>query len=201
MKERYGLPQGHPEPWDEAAMDRHANGEFGIGFLVGLLVGDGCFGGDRVQASVTVGMHPDHAEVFKWLGRVFPGGRLYGPYTRGQRRLYRWLVRGRVLQNQLIPLLDQYLKPEHSEYAYERYWAMKGRYRLSARPVESGPSDGGQEPRPRSLVKECSPIYEWRGGVLPVYELEPKGLQFGVRIELDGKAAPILEAGEDDLGA
>ena len=48
--------------------------QFDIGFLVGLLVGEGHFGGDGRQAHVTLRMHVRHEAIFRWLERTFPGG-------------------------------------------------------------------------------------------------------------------------------
>ena len=59
--------------------------EFDAGFLVGLLVGEGHFGGDGRQPQVTLRMHTDHVAVFEWLMVHVPGGRLYGPYHHGGR--------------------------------------------------------------------------------------------------------------------
>ncbi|HVR09365.1 MAG TPA: hypothetical protein VMW75_15055, partial [Thermoanaerobaculia bacterium] len=50
-----------------------------VGILVGLLVGEGHFGGDGRQPQLTLRMHTDHEVLFRWLQRTFPGGKLYGP--------------------------------------------------------------------------------------------------------------------------
>ena len=55
--------------------------EFEHGFLFGLLVGEGHFGGDGRQPQVTLRMHIRHEGLFRWLEATFPGGRLYGPYN------------------------------------------------------------------------------------------------------------------------
>ncbi len=103
---------------------------FDVGFFVGLLVGEGHFGGDGRQPQITLRMHTDHANLFTWLQRVFPGGRLFGPYEHGGRRYYQWMARGPFLRNTLIPILDAHLRPEHSQRAHDRYQAMKERYGL-----------------------------------------------------------------------
>ncbi|MGH2733520.1 MAG: hypothetical protein ACRDJF_02545 [Actinomycetota bacterium] len=103
---------------------------FDIGFLVGLLVGEGHFGGDGRQPQVTLRMHTDHADLFAWLTQVFPGGRLFGPYDHGGRRYYQWMARGSFLRDTLVPILDAHLRPQHSQRVYGRYRGMKERYGL-----------------------------------------------------------------------
>lgn len=104
--------------------------DFDIGFLVGILVGEGHFGGDGRQAQVTLRMHTDHAALFAWLEAKLPAAKLYGPYHHGGRSYYQWMARGEVLRRQLVPLLDAHLTPELDGRAWERFQAMKTRYRL-----------------------------------------------------------------------
>jgi hypothetical protein len=85
-------------------------------------------------------MHTDHEALFSWVLQRFPGGRLYGPYEHGGRRYYQWMARGPFLRQRMIPLLDVFLRPEHSGRVYARYEAMKARYRLSG----ADPDPGGQ---------------------------------------------------------
>ena len=103
---------------------------FDIGMLVGILIGEGHFGGDGKQPHVTLRMHTDHEKLFRWLEKTFPGGRLYGPYHHGGRSYFQWMARGRFLREELLPLLDKHLLPELDGKAYARYQAMKVRYRL-----------------------------------------------------------------------
>ena len=103
--------------------------EFDEGFLVGVLVGEGHFGGDGRQPQVTLRMHTDHQALFEWIVAQF-GGRLYGPYHHGGRHYYQWMARGAFLREELLPLLDRRLHPELDRKAYERFVEMKRRYRL-----------------------------------------------------------------------
>jgi hypothetical protein len=103
---------------------------FDIGMLVGILVGEGHFGGDGKQPHVTLRMHTDHEKLFRWLERTFPGGRLYGPYHHGGRSYFQWMARGQFLREDLVPILDKHLLPELDGKAHARYQAMKERYRL-----------------------------------------------------------------------
>ncbi len=103
-------------------------GPFEIGLLVGILVGEGSFGGDGRQPQITLRMHIRHRALFTWLTHTFPGGRLYGPYHHGGRSYYQWMARGAYLRDSLVPILDRYLTPEIDEYACQRYETMKERY-------------------------------------------------------------------------
>ena len=100
---------------------------FEAGFLVGVLVGEGHFGGDGRQPQITLRMHTRHVDLFTWLvDRV--GGRLYGPYDHSGRRYYQWMARGPFLRDVLVPVLDRCLRPDRDATAWERYQAMKRDY-------------------------------------------------------------------------
>lgn len=117
---------------------------FDEGFLIGLLVGEGHFGGDGRQPQVTLRMHTDHAAVFEWLMRHFPESRLYGPYHHAGRSYLQWMARGAFLRDRLLPLLHSRLRPEHSARVWARYLEMCRRYGLgSGQPMEEGRTDDG----------------------------------------------------------
>ncbi|HUP25541.1 MAG TPA: hypothetical protein VNB06_21695 [Thermoanaerobaculia bacterium] len=103
---------------------------FEVGFFVGLLVGEGHFGGDGRQPHITLRMHVDHERLFRWLTVHFPGGKLYGPYDHSGRRYYQWMARGAYLKQVLLPLLDRHLTADLDGKAHDRYQAMKRTYRL-----------------------------------------------------------------------
>jgi hypothetical protein len=102
--------------------------QFELGFLAGLLVGEGHFGGDGRQPQVALRMHIRHEAIFRWLERTFPGGRLYGPYNHDGRHYFQWMARGRFLRDELVPLLDRLLSPNLDRHSFERYQLMKSRY-------------------------------------------------------------------------
>lgn len=104
--------------------------EADVNFLVGILVGEGSFGGDGRQPQVTLRMHTRHAQLFTWIDTTFPGGKLYGPYHHSNRSYYQWMARGAFLRDELVPLLDRWLDPRRDTYASERYLAMKATYGL-----------------------------------------------------------------------
>jgi hypothetical protein len=104
-------------------------GTYEEGFLVGILVGEGHFGGDGRQAQVTLRMHTRHEGLFRWLERQVPGSRLYGPYDHGGRHYYQWMARGASLRTHVLPALLRHL-PELDDYVRERVQTMIDRYGL-----------------------------------------------------------------------
>ena len=103
--------------------------DFDEGFLLGVLVGEGHFGGDGRQPQVTLRMHTRHEELFHWLAARIPGSKLYGPYHHGGRDYYQWMVRGKALREELLPLLTRRLD-EVDAYVRERIKTMIDRYEL-----------------------------------------------------------------------
>ena len=102
--------------------------EFDRGFVIGLLVGEGSFGGDGKQPQVTLRMHTRHEALFRWLVEHFPRTKLYGPYTHGGRSYYQWMARGRTLVDDLLPLLEAHVRPELDGHAASRFDEMLSRY-------------------------------------------------------------------------
>jgi hypothetical protein len=102
--------------------------EFERGLVVGLLVGQGSFGGDGKQPQVTLRMHTRHEALFHWLMQRFPETRLYGPYHHGGRSYFQWMARGAALVRDVLPLLEQELTAGLDGHAAERLEAMRQRY-------------------------------------------------------------------------
>ena len=102
--------------------------EFDKGFAVGLLVGEGSFGGDGKQPQVTLRMHTRHEAIFQWLMVRFPRSKLYGPYNHGGRSYYQWMARGRTLVEDVLPLLEERISPTLDGHAAERFTEMVDRY-------------------------------------------------------------------------
>jgi hypothetical protein len=96
--------------------------------LIGLLVGEGSFGGDGRQPQVVLRMHVRHEAIFRWLQARFPSCRLYGPYHHSGRSYYQWMARGRALVQDLLPLLDAELMAERDGHSAARFRAMCERY-------------------------------------------------------------------------
>jgi len=102
---------------------------FQLGVLVGLLVGEGHFGGDGRVPQVTLRMHVRHERIFRWLVDRW-GGKLYGPYHHAGRSYYQWMARGAYLRETLVPLLERSLSADLDAPSWERFEAMKERYGL-----------------------------------------------------------------------
>jgi hypothetical protein len=102
--------------------------DFDRGLFVGLLMGEGSFGGDGKQPQVTLRMHVRHEAIFRWLVDRFPEARLYGPYHHGGRSYYQWMARGRVLIRDVLPLLADARLSELDAHAGERFDTMCRRY-------------------------------------------------------------------------
>ena len=103
--------------------------EFSTGFILGILISNGNFGGDKRQPQITLRMHARHAQLFTWLLHFVPGSKLYGPYKHDGRNYFQWMARGQVLQD-LAAILKktsfEYLDP----YSYERFRKMIQDYRM-----------------------------------------------------------------------
>lgn len=102
-----------------------------IGFLIGILAGEGHFGGDGRQPQITLRMHTRHADLFFWLERTLPGGKLYGPYHHGGRSYYQWMARGRFLREELAPLVARNLDLLDG-HVTDRFIEMCAKYGIAA---------------------------------------------------------------------
>jgi hypothetical protein len=109
--------------------------DFERGLLLGILIGEGHFGGDGRQPQVTLRMHVRHEALFRWLEARFPRSKLYGPYHHGNRHYFQWMARGRGLAEDLLPILEADLTPDIDAHVYDRYRQMRERY-----PDALGPS-------------------------------------------------------------
>lgn len=117
------------------------------GILLGLLVGEGSFGGDGRQPQVTLRMHTRHEPLFRWLQARFPEAKLYGPYHHGGRNYYQFMWRGAALRRHLLPILDALPWAELDPYSHARYERMKERYVIPGA-ADSNTTDASPESRP-----------------------------------------------------
>ncbi|HEV7461400.1 MAG TPA: hypothetical protein VGN78_12750 [Solirubrobacteraceae bacterium] len=101
---------------------------FDRGVLLGVLIGEGSFGGDGKQPQVTLRMHVRHEALFRWLVERFPRSKLYGPYHHGNRHYFQWMVRGQALVEDLLPVLEEALDSTLDAYAAERLADMRANY-------------------------------------------------------------------------
>ena len=102
--------------------------DFDRGLFVGVLIGEGSFGGDGRQPHVTLRMHVRHEALFRWLIARFPRTRLYGPYGHGGRSYYQWMARGQALIEDVLPVLESAPLGEIDGYAAARLAEMRERY-------------------------------------------------------------------------
>jgi hypothetical protein len=98
------------------------------GLFVGILVGEGHFGGDGKTPQVTLRMHTRHETLFRWLEARFPRARLYGPYNHGGRHYYQWMARGAALAEDVLPLVDEVLTDELDSHVAGRVREMREKY-------------------------------------------------------------------------
>jgi hypothetical protein len=101
---------------------------FERGVVVGVLIGEGSFGGDGKQPQVTLRMHVRHEALFRWLIERFPRTRLYGPYGHGGRSYYQWMARGVALVEDVLPVLEEGVRADLDGYAAGRLAEMRERY-------------------------------------------------------------------------
>jgi hypothetical protein len=101
---------------------------FDEGFVVGLLLTQGSFGGDGRQPQVTLRLHVRHEGVVRRLAELFPRSRVYGPYHHGERSYVQWMARGPALVHDVLPLLERHLTPDLDAHAAERLAVMVERY-------------------------------------------------------------------------
>ena len=105
-------------------MDAHDEG-----IVVGLLAGEGHFGGDGRQAQVTLRMHVRHEKLFRWLAGAFPSkaGCTGRTTTAAATTSSGWRA-GRRSSATCFPLLERHITPELDSHAYERLTAMTVSY-------------------------------------------------------------------------
>jgi len=108
---------------------------FDIGYLMGLIVGEGSFTGDRAAPVLSVKLHEEDPEPLQWLARSL-GGKVYGPYRYDRRHFFVYRLRGRALRS-AIPLFLAYL-PESRKRRQFLGWLAK--YELRADTPEGAPA-------------------------------------------------------------
>ena len=104
---------------------------FDKGFFLGLLVGEGHFGGDSVQPHINIKMHVRHEPLLRWINSIILGSKLYGPYHHAGRSYFQLMIRGKPLRNIVIPLLESLEWRSIDPHTYARFSKMKERYGLS----------------------------------------------------------------------
>jgi hypothetical protein len=98
------------------------------GLVVGILIGEGHFGGDGRYPQITLRMHVRHEALFRWLQRRFPRARLYGPYHHDGRHYFQWMARGPALAEDVLPVVEAVLTDEIDSHVAERVREMREKY-------------------------------------------------------------------------
>ena len=132
------IPVEHPLPDIDA---------FEAGLVLGLLIGEGSFGGDGRQPQAVLRLNVRHEPLFRWLKARFPYARLYGPYNHDGRRYFQFMWRGVHLKYGLMPFLEALPWSTIDAHSWGRYRAMKERYGLDDVPVHTVPALAGREIR------------------------------------------------------
>src|SRR5262245_59949400 len=83
--------------------------EFDVGFICGLVTGEGSFAGDLKQPVLAIKLHEDDPKPLFFMQERL-GGKIYGPYCHGDRRYYFWRLMGKSLHSAL-PLFARWLTP------------------------------------------------------------------------------------------
>jgi hypothetical protein len=94
---------------------------FGLGYAMGLIVGEGSFTGDRQQPSLELKLHRRDVEPLEHLRRTL-GGRIFGPYAHGGRTSFAYMLRGRELRSAL-PTLQEHLPQSWKRVQFEEWRA------------------------------------------------------------------------------
>lgn len=85
--------------------------DFDLGFIMGVIVGEGSFTGDWRNPCLQVKLHQRDVAVLEFLQRSL-GGKIYGPYHHGERHYSMWLLRGDEL-DRAVALFVRHLPASH----------------------------------------------------------------------------------------
>lgn len=123
--------------WHIARVDSPRLSDYEQGLIAGLLVAEGHFGGDGRKPQVTLRMHVRNERLLRWLNARLPRSRLYGPYHHGDRHYFQWMMRGRALSEDLMPLLERHVHPDLDEHFVTRLATMRERYPRAFQPARA----------------------------------------------------------------
>jgi hypothetical protein len=85
-------------------------------------------------------MHVRHEPMLRYLNRLFPTARLYGPYNHAGRHYFQLMWRDRSLRYGLMPVLEALPWEAIDPHSYGRYRKMKETYGLGDAPSYALPS-------------------------------------------------------------
>ena len=102
--------------------------DFEKGVLLGLLIGQGHFGGDGKQPQITLRMHVRHERLLLWMSDRIRWSRLYGPYHHDGRNYLQLMIRGPALRSELGPMLYGLPWEQIDDHSYARFITMLTKY-------------------------------------------------------------------------
>ncbi|HXO17654.1 MAG TPA: hypothetical protein VN909_05740 [Candidatus Dormibacteraeota bacterium] len=102
--------------------------EFEKGLILGLLIGEGHFGGDGKQPQITLKMNVRHEQLLMWVNDRVRWSRLYGPYHHDGRHYLQLMIRGPALRQELGPILYGLPWAAIDDHSYGRFRTMLERY-------------------------------------------------------------------------
>jgi hypothetical protein len=118
--------------------------DFEKGLILGVLIGEGHFGGDGKQPQITLKMHVRHQRLVRWISHRLPHSRIYGPYHHGGRHYFQLMFRGSALRVELAPTLYGLPWAQIDDYSYDRFVRMLQTYGiLDEVASQAGLSSGG----------------------------------------------------------
>ena len=107
--------------------------DFDLGYIMGLMIGEGSFSGDKEQPALQLRLKEDDPEPLKRLNRLL-GGSIYGPYNHSERRYYVWMLRGVALWK-ATELFYQHLPNSRKRRQFLEWW-QKYAHKLPELPIE-----------------------------------------------------------------
>lgn len=104
----------------------NALSSFQIGYIMGLVVGEGSFTGDRRQPALQVKLHEADPEPLFLLQHLL-GGHVFGPYEHNRRHYCVYMLRGRALRA-AIPLFERHLPDSRRRRQFEAWLQQRSRF-------------------------------------------------------------------------
>lgn len=123
---------------DEANGDQLS--DFEKGLILGLLIGEGHFGGDGKQPQITLKMHVRHERLLRWVHNRVRWAHLYGPYHHADRHYMQLMIRGPALRWALGPVLYSLPWEEIDDHSFGRFVQMLKKYGIFDEVVSRGSS-------------------------------------------------------------
>ena len=102
--------------------------DFEKGVIIGVLVGEGHFGGDGKQPHIMIKLHTRREPLLVWLRERIMGSRLYGPYQHGDRNYSMLTIRGKALSSFILELVREKSWASIDPYSFDRLKQMITRY-------------------------------------------------------------------------